>query len=65
MSEAPPVTRYYKVAEVAEILRCSPKAVWNLCREHKIPATMPAGKWLIPVEEFDAWLAAGNNKATA
>jgi excisionase family DNA binding protein len=57
--------RYYTVAEVADIMRCSPKTVWNLCREHEIPATKPAGMWLIPVEPFDAWLAAGSNKATA
>ena len=65
MSDAPPVARYYTVAEAADILRCSPKAVWNLCREHKIPATKPAGQWLIPVVEFDAWVASGANKATA
>jgi excisionase family DNA binding protein len=62
--DAPP-TRYYTVAEAAQILRCSPKSVWNLCREHKIPATQPAGKWLIPVEEFDAWVAAGANRAAS
>jgi excisionase family DNA binding protein len=59
------VTKYYTVAEAAEILRYKPKAVWQLCREHKIPATKPAGTWLIPVEEFHAWIKAGANKATA
>lgn len=58
-------TRYYTVAEAADILRCTPKAVWILCREHKIPASMPAGKWLIPVKEFDEWVAASGNQATA
>jgi excisionase family DNA binding protein len=59
------VTQYYTVAEAADILRLKPKSVWQLCREHKIPATKPAGTWLIPVVEFDAWVAAGKNKATA
>ena len=64
MSDTPP-TRYYTVAEAAAILRCTPKVVWDLCRKHTIPATMPAGKWLIPVEEFDAWVAASGNQASA
>ncbi len=65
MQDVPPATRYYTVAEVAEILRYTPKAVWNLCKDNKIPATKPAGQWLIPVAEFDAWLKAGANQATA
>jgi excisionase family DNA binding protein len=58
-------TRYYTVAEVAAILRLKPKSVWELCRAHKIPATKPAGTWLIPVEDFDAWVKAGANRASA
>ena len=58
-------TRYYTVADVAAIMRCTPKTVWTLCREHKIPATKPAGTWLIPVDEFDAWVKAGANQASA
>lgn len=57
--------QYHTVAEAAKILRCSPKTVWTLCREHTIPATKPAGTWLIPVKEFDAWVAAGRNEASA
>lgn len=58
-----PATRYYTVAEAADILRKTPKYVWALCKEGKIPATKPAGTWLIPVGEFDAWVKAGANKA--
>jgi excisionase family DNA binding protein len=66
MPDAPPPAQFYTVAEVAKILGdCSPKTVWHLCRQHKIPATMPAGRWLIPVKEFDAWLKAGANNALA
>ena len=65
MPDETPSNRYYTIAEAAQILRCSPKSVWTLCREHKIPATRPAGKWLIPVDEFYDWVAAGGNQATA
>lgn len=61
-----PETRtFYTVAEAADILRCQPKTVWMLCKEHKIPATKPAGQWLIPALEFDAWVAAGANQAAS
>jgi excisionase family DNA binding protein len=56
---------YYTVAEAADILRRTPKSVRDLCIEHKIPATKPAGTWLIPVAEFHAWIEAGRNKALA
>lgn len=56
---------YYTVAEAADILRRTPKSVRDLCIEHKIPATKPAGTWLIPVTEFHAWIAAGANEALA
>lgn len=60
-----PATRYYTVAQAAAILGRSPYTVWSLCRDHKIPATKPAGTWLIPVEDFDAWVKAGANRASA
>lgn len=56
---------YYTVAEVADILRRTPKSVRDLCIEHKMPATKPAGTWLIPVAEFHEWVAAGANEALA
>ena len=60
-------TRYYTIAEAADILRKTPKYVWALCKNGTIPATKPTGTgtWLIPVAEFDAWLKAGTNQATA
>jgi excisionase family DNA binding protein len=59
--------RFYTVAEAADILRRTPRSVRDLCVEHKIPATRPEGSsmWLIPVDEFHAWIAAGRNKALA
>jgi len=58
-------TTYYTVAEAADILRKTPASVRDLCAEHKIPATKPAGTWLIPAEAFHAWIAAGANEAMA
>lgn len=57
--------KYYTVAEAADILRVTPKTVWQLCKEHKIPATKPAGQWLIPVAEFDTWVEGGANEAVS
>ena len=56
---------YYTVAEAADILRRTPKSVRDLCIQHKIPATKPAGTWLIPAKEFHAWITAGANEALA
>lgn len=61
--DTPQNDRYYTVAEAARILRRTPASVRHLCVEHIIPATKPAGTWLIPVEEFNAWLRAGANEA--
>jgi len=60
-----PEPRFYTVAEAADILRMKPKTVWLMCKEHKIPATKPAGQWLIYADEFDAWVAAGANEAVS
>lgn len=65
MSEDTPTGRYYTVAEVAPIIRRSVQSVRLLCVEGKIPATKPAGTWLIPVVEFEAWLHSGANDALA
>lgn len=63
MSEDTPTGRYYTVAEVAPIIRRSVQSVRLLCVEGKIPATKPAGTWLIPVAEFDSWVQSGANEA--
>ena len=55
--------RYYTAAEVARIIRRTPSSVRQLCMDGKIPATKPAGTWLIPVDRFDAWLSSGANEA--
>ena len=56
---------YYTVAEAADIIRRTPASVRDLCIEGKIPATKPAGTWLIPIEPFHAWVQAGANSAMA
>lgn len=57
--------RYFTAAEVAPIIRRTPSSVRLLCIQGKIPATKPAGTWLIPVDEFEAWLKSGANEALA
>jgi excisionase family DNA binding protein len=44
--------KYLKVAEVAKLLRKSPRTVEAWCRDGKIGATK-AGQWLIPRESLD------------
>lgn len=58
-----PTDGYYTVAEVAHIIRRTPSSVRDLCVTNKIPATKPAGTWLIPAEAFREWLKAGENAA--
>lgn len=55
--------RYYTAAEVAAILRVTASYVRQLCIDGKIPATKPAGTWLIPIDQFAAWLQSGANEA--
>lgn len=55
--------RYFTVAEAALILRRTPASVRQLCIDNQIPATKPAGTWLIPIDEFNAWIHSGANKA--
>jgi excisionase family DNA binding protein len=55
-------TTYLTVAEVAQVLRVDPEAVGEMCRTGRLPATKPAGRWLITTEDFAAFLAAGSNQ---
>lgn len=57
------ISRYMTTAEVAETLRLTPWQVLNLCREHKIPASKPAGKWLIAESDLVAYIESGANNA--
>lgn len=46
------------LAEVAEILRVSPRTVRTWCFESKIPAyQLPSKEWRIPVDALDRWRA--------
>lgn len=60
-SEHPEEQRFLTVAEVADTLRCTIPSVLTLCREGKIPATKPAGRWLIPEGEFRSLLREKRN----
>jgi hypothetical protein len=33
-----------------------------MCRTGRLPATKPAGRWLITTDDFAAFLAAGSNQ---
>lgn len=54
---------YYTAAEVAAIIRRTPSSVRQLCIDGKIPATKPAGTWLIPADQFADWINSGANEA--
>lgn len=59
MSRPPLLT----AAEVAERLRVTPATVVRLCAAKKIPATKPAGTWLIDEAALEAHIAASSNQA--
>lgn len=65
MSRPVPPTRYLTAAEVAPILRLKPIRVVRLCREGKLPATKPAGTWLISEADLQAHIAASSNQKAA
>jgi excisionase family DNA binding protein len=53
--------KFLTAEEVAERLRTSPITVVRLCRDKKLPATKPAGKWLINEADLEAHLASSRN----
>ena len=53
--------KFLTADEVAEQLRTTPITVVRLCRDGKLPATKPAGKWLIKQTDLDAHIAARRN----
>jgi excisionase family DNA binding protein len=57
--------RLLTAAEVADRLRVEPITVVRLCREHKIPATKPAGTWLISEADLKAHIEASRNQWSA
>lgn len=57
----PDPSPYLTAAEAADILRMTPIGVIRLCREGKLPATKPAGKWLISRDDLQAHLEAAHN----
>lgn len=57
--------RYLTAAEVAERLRTTPITIVRLCREGKLPATKPAGTWLISEAELEAHIASRRNERGA
>jgi excisionase family DNA binding protein len=55
-------TTFLTVAEVAAVLRVDPESVGDMCRTGRLPATKPAGRWLITTDDFAAFLAAGSKQ---
>jgi excisionase family DNA binding protein len=55
-------TTFLTVAEVAPVLRVDPESVGEMCRSGRLPATKPAGRWLIHPDDLDAFIAAGSNQ---
>lgn len=58
----PTPSPYLTAAEAADLLRTSPINVVRLCRDGRLPATKPAGKWLILRADLDAHLNATHNR---
>lgn len=50
--------RYLTAAEVATVLRTTPVTIVRLCRAGKLPATKPAGTWLISETDLQAHIEA-------
>lgn len=45
--------KYYTATEVAAILRCTETHVNRLCRNGRLKAIKPFGKWLVEKEAFN------------
>lgn len=60
MSEAPlSETRFYTIAEAADILRLKEWAIRNHIKNGKLPATKPFGTWLIADHDLRRLIEAG------
>ena len=49
------------VAELSEEWRCSQRRILDLIRGHKLPATKPGKRWLVTLEDAQAFKAATSN----
>lgn len=56
---------FLTAAEVAERLRATPITIVRLCRAGKLPATKPAGTWLISEADLKAHIEASRNEQGA
>lgn len=59
--EPTPPDELLTIADVADILRTKPMAIWRSVKAGNIPATKPLGQWLIRRADLDALLAAKKN----
>lgn len=50
---------YMKIPEVAALLRCNPRSVYEWLRLGKLPAGRAGNRWLITQADIDAFLDAG------
>jgi excisionase family DNA binding protein len=48
--------KYLTATEAADILRITPERTHILCREGKLEAYRPHGKWLIPEDAIDRYV---------
>ena len=56
MSVSQTKSKYYKVTEVAKLICISPKTIYGLIKEGKLPATKIGGSVRVPVDRLHAWL---------
>lgn len=53
--------KLYTPEEVAELLRCTPRCVYNYLRRGKMPGRKLGGRWLILEDDLHAYLRGFNN----
>lgn len=59
------IEKHLTTAEVADTLRLSVWQVVNLCRDGRLRATKPSGKWLVTEAALADFLESGSNVKAA
>lgn len=53
--------KLYTPEEIAELLRCTPRCVYNYLRQGKMPGRKLGGRWLVLEDDLHAYLRGFNN----
>ena len=52
---------FLTVAELADLLRVSPRTAYQLVETSVVPTVRIGGQWRIPVDQLEQWLADGGD----